>query len=48
MSVTKEDVDKAKANYEAQWAIAYGAATASCDDAWDKYWELKEAYENDN
>ena len=40
MEVTKEEVDKAKAAAN----DAANAATA----AWNKYWELKEAYENAN
>ena len=46
--VTKEDVDKARADYEAQWTVAYGAASVSCDEAWDKYWQLKEEFENES
>ena len=45
MNVTKEDVEKAKADYEAQWTVAYRAATSACDKAWDKYWDLKQEYE---
>ena len=45
MNVNKEEVDKPKADYEAQWPVAYNSATAACDEAWDNYWQLKEEYE---
>ena len=40
MEVTKEEVDNAKA--------AANAAAEAATAAWNKYWELKEAYENAN
>ena len=43
--VTKEEVDKAKSDYEAKWTVAYSSATAACDEAWDKYWKLKMEFE---
>ena len=45
--VTKEEVDKARAAAEAAAYAAY-EAYAAYDAAWDKYGELKEAYENGN
>ena len=48
MAVTKEDVDKAKADYDKADATADAADYAAADAAWDKYWELKEEYENGN
>ena len=52
--VTKEDVDKAEADYEAAWCTAAkaeaaeAAAEAVVDAAWDNYIKLREAYDNGN
>ena len=45
MKVTKEDVEKAKADYEAQHRAAWLIVSAATDKHWDKYWKLKEEYE---
>ena len=47
--VTREDVEKAKGKWEAVESKAQYVATkaeSAADAAWDKYIELKEAYEN--
>ena len=51
--VTKEDVDKAWAAWEAAWCAAKAAyaakaakASAAEEEAWDKYVQLKEEYDN--
>ena len=53
--VTKEDVYKARADYEAAWCVTakaeaawWAAAGDVVDAAWDNYQKLKEAYENGN
>jgi hypothetical protein len=52
--VTKEEVEKAKAAYDAAYVVACDAAwearvaDAASDNALDNYIKLKEAYENGN
>jgi L-asparaginase II len=49
--VTKEEVDKARADYAVAIKVADAAAEATeavVDATWDKYTKLKEAFENDN
>ena len=54
--VTKEQVDKAKDNYQAAAEAAYGAseaaevdgAVAEADAAWDEYLKLEREYEDGN
>ena len=53
--VTKEDVDKAWAAWEAAWCAAKAAyaakaakAAAAEEEAWDNYVKLKREYENDH
>ena len=43
--VTREDVEKAEADYEEQWRAAMVIVRAATDKHWDKYWELKKEYE---
>ena len=45
MSVTKEEVEEAKAAYEEQYRAAMAVVSAATDKHWDKYWELKKEYE---
>ena len=42
--VTKEEVEKAKS----EWQAAYTAAYTAADAAWDKYIKLRREYENGN
>jgi hypothetical protein len=49
--VTKEDVDKARADYAVAIKVADAAAEATeavVDATWDNYQKLKEAYENES
>ena len=45
MKVTKEEVDKAKSEWQASYDDAAEAAAAE-DEAWDKYVQLKREYED--
>ena len=47
--VTKEEVEKARATWEAAWEAAWIAAHVAADaeeEAWDKYVKLKREYED--
>lgn len=48
MRVTKEDVDKAKADYDAaDYAAANGEYEGAAAAAWERYIKLKREFENE-
>ena len=48
MKVTREDVEKAKSEWQAAYTAADDAAYAAEAAAWDKYMELKREYEDES